>query len=269
MVSNGVDERQPSVGGLLRRWRQRRGLSQLALSTEAEISTRHLSFVETGRSVPSREMVLRLADHLDVPLRERNRLLRAAGYAPVYSQAPLDAPELRGVLDAVRLVLRAHEPYPAVAVDRLWNLVAGNATVPLLTAGVAADLLRPPVNALRLTLHPAGLAPRIANLGQWRAHLLGRLRRQAALTGDADLTALHEELRGYPGGPEPAAEPTGRGEVVVPLRLRHPGGELTFLSTVSTFGTPLDVTVEELAVESFLPADAATAAYLRDASPRS
>lgn len=261
-----MEQRRQPVGGLLRQWRERRRLSQLALAHEAEISPRHLSFVETGRSVPSREMVLRLAEHLDVPLRDRNQLLLAAGYAPVYPQAPLDSPELRRVLDAIRLVLRAHEPWPAVAVDRLWNVVAGNVALPVLTAGVAPHLLRPPVNALRLTLHPDGLAPRIVNLGQWRAHLLGRLRRQAVLTADDAVADLHEELRRYPGGPA-AAEPEipGPGDVVVPLRLRHHGGELRLLSTVSTFGTPLDVTVEELSIETFLPADEATAAGLRAA----
>ncbi|MEU8300175.1 helix-turn-helix transcriptional regulator [Micromonospora sp. NPDC048909] len=262
MEQTVAERRQPPVGRLLKQWRERRRLSQLALAIEAEISARHLSFVETGRSTPSREMVLRLAEHLEVPLRDRNQLLLAAGYAPVFSQAPLDSPELRRVLDAVRTVLRAHEPYPAVAVDRLWNLVAGNATLPLLTAGVADHLLRPPANALRLTLHPDGLAPRIVNLAEWRGHLLGRLRRQLGLTADADLAALHDELRGYPGGTPEVGLP-GPGDVVVPLRLRHDDGELRLLSTVSTFGTPLDVTVQELSIESFFPADEATAAHLR------
>ncbi|MEH0841575.1 helix-turn-helix domain-containing protein [Micromonospora sp. CPCC 205711] len=254
------------VGPLLRQWRQRRRLSQLALAVEAEVSARHLSFVETGRSAPSREMVLRLAEHLDVPLRERNELLLAAGYAPVYPHATLDSPELGPVLDTVRLVLRAHEPYPAVALDRHWNLLAANAALPLLTAGVAAHLLQPPVNALRLSLHPQGLAPRIVNLAQWRAHLLARLRRQAALTGDPVLTALHEELRATPGGGPDTSGAPGPADVVVPLRLRHDGAELRLLSTVSTFGTPLDVTVEELSVESFFPADEATAGHLRRAA---
>ncbi|MFI2711527.1 helix-turn-helix domain-containing protein [Micromonospora sp. NPDC018662] len=254
------------VGGLLREWRGRRGFSQLFLAHAAEISPRHLSFVETGRAAPSREMVLRLAEHLDVPLRDRNQLLLAAGYAPVYPQAALDAPELRRVREAVRLVLRAHEPWPAVAVDRRWRLVDGNAAVPVLTAGVAPHLLRPPVNALRLTLHPDGLAPRVRNLGQWRAHLLVRLRRQAALTADPELAALHEELRGYPGGAGPEPAEPGPGDVVVPLRLRHGDGELRLLSTVSTFGTPLDVTVSELSIETFLPGDEATADALRAAA---
>lgn len=264
-VSGVIEESRPPVGRLLRQWRERRRLSQLELSIGVEISARHLSFVETGRSMPSRDMVLRLAEHLDVPLRDRNHLLLAAGYAPVYSQAPLGSPELRRVLDAVHRVLRAHEPYPAVAVDRRWDLVAGNASVPLLTEGAAAHLLRPPVNALRLTLHPEGMAPRIVNLGEWRAHLLARLRRQVLLTADDGLADLHRELCGYPDGqPEPDAEQPWPGDVVVPLRLRHDAGELRFLSTVSTFGTPLDVTVEELAIESFFPADEATAGYLRD-----
>ncbi|MGR6318492.1 helix-turn-helix transcriptional regulator [Micromonospora soli] len=265
-MGQAVRERGRSVGGLLREWRERRRLSQLALAHEAEISPRHLSFVETGRARPSREMVLRLAEHLNVPLRDRNHLLLAAGYAPAYPQAALDSPELRRVRAAVRLVLRAHEPWPAVAVDRLWRLVDANAAVPVLTAGAAPHLLRPPVNALRLTLHPEGLAPRVVNLGQWRTHVLGRLRRQAALTADADLAALHDELSGYPGGtPGPAPAEPAPGDVVVPLRLRHGGGELHLLSTVSTFGTPLDVTVAELSIETFLPADEATAEALRGA----
>ncbi|MFI7069581.1 MmyB family transcriptional regulator [Micromonospora sediminicola] len=254
------------VGGLLREWRTRRRLSQLALAHEAEISPRHLSFLETGRSAPSRQMVLRLAEHLDVPLRDRDQLLLAAGYAPVYPRRALDSPELSRVRAAVRLVLRAHEPWPAVAVDRRWRLVDGNAAVPVLTAGAAPHLLRPPVNALRLTLHPDGLAPRVLNLGQWRAHLLARLRRQAQLTADPDLTALLDELRGYPGGAEAEPVEPGPGDVVVPLRLRHGDGVLTLLSTVSTFGTPLDVTVEELSIETFLPGDEATAAALRAAA---
>jgi transcriptional regulator with XRE-family HTH domain len=261
-MTGSVRADTPHVGRLLRQWRERRRLSQLALSLDAEISARHLSFVETGRSTPSREMVLRLADHLDVPLRERNHLLLAAGYAPAYSQTPLDSPQLSRVLDAIRTVLAAHEPYPAVAVDRLWNLVAGNAALPVLTAGVAEHLLRPPVNALRLTLHPQGMASRIVNLAEWRGHLLGRLRRHLGLTTDEELVALYRELGDYPGGSSEADLP-GPGDVVVPLRLRHDGGELCLLSTVSTFGTPLDVTVQELSIESFFPADAATAALLR------
>jgi transcriptional regulator with XRE-family HTH domain len=259
-----VEHAAPPVGQLLRRWREHRRLSQMDLALEAAISTRHLSFVETGRSAPSRDMVLRLSEHLELPLRERNQLLLAAGYAPVYSQARLDAPELAEVRAAVRQVLVGHEPYPAAAVDRTWNLVDANSGLAMLTPGVAPELLEPPANAMRLALHPDGLAPRILNLGEWRAHLLARLRRQVAVTADPTLAALLEEVRGYPcDDPEPEVEVPGAGEVVTPLRLRHGDGELTFFSTVTTFGTPLDVTVAELAIESFFPADAATAAALR------
>jgi transcriptional regulator with XRE-family HTH domain len=259
-----VPQAQRPVGHLLRTWRERRRLSQLELSVESDISTRHISFVETGRSVPSREMVLRLAEHLDVPLRDRNQLLLAAGYAPAYPQTPLDAPQLSAVLAAVRQVLLAHEPYPAVAVDGGWDLVERNASVGLLTAGSAPHLLTGRVNALRLTLHPEGMAPRIVNLGEWRGHLLGRLRRQLALTADRGLADLYDELRGYPcDQPEPDVELPGPGDVVVPLRLRHGDRELSFFSTVSTFGTPLDITVAELSIESFFPADGETAAFLR------
>lgn len=252
------------VGELLRQWRERRRLSQLDLSITAGISTRHLSFVETGRSAPSREMVLRLADHLDVPLRERNQLLLSAGFAPVYRETPLDAPELAPVRSAVRQLLTGHEPYPAVVVDRGWRLVEANRSVGLLTARVAPELLEPPVNVLRLSLHPAGMAPRIANLGEWRAHLLARLQRHIAVTADAELTALYQELRDYPcDQAEPAVDIPGPGEVFVPLRFRHDGDVLTFFSTVATFGTPLDITVSELVIESFYPADTATATALR------
>jgi transcriptional regulator with XRE-family HTH domain len=252
------------VGELLRQWRERRRLSQLDLALQTEISTRHLSFVETGRSRPSRDMLLRLAEQLEVPLRERNHLLVAGGYAPVYGQAALDAPELAGVRAALRQVLAGHEPYPAVVVDRSWHLVDANAPVALFLEQVSPELLAPPVNVLRVSLHPEGMAPRILNLGEWRAHLLGRLRRQVALTADRGLAELHEELRAYPcDQPEPEVEVPGPGEVVVPLRLRHGGRELSLLSIMASFGTPLDVTVAELAIESFFPADPETGRILR------
>lgn len=266
MTSTRTDPggRPRAVGELLREWRERRRLSQLELAVQAEISTRHLSFVETGRSTPSRDMVLHLAEELDLPLRERNQLLLAAGYAPVYAQRTLDSPQLAAVRAAVRQVLSAHEPFPAAAVDRSWTLLEANRSVTVLTAGVAAELLRPPVNVLRLSLHPAGLAARITNLGEWRAHQLGRLRRQVAFTADPQLAALYAELRDYPcDQPVPEVEVPGPGDVAVPLRLRHRDRELAFFSTVATFGTPLDVTVAELVIESFFPADAATAAALR------
>jgi transcriptional regulator with XRE-family HTH domain len=260
-----TEVRQPPVGGLLRQWRERRRLSQLELALEAEISTRHLSFVETGRSVPSRDMILRLAEQLDLPLRERNRLLLAAGYAPAYSETPLHSPHMAAVRAAVRQVLAGHEPYPAVVVDRRWNLVEANASVALFTEGVAPELLAPPANALRISLHPRGMAPRIINLGEWRAHLLGRLRHQVTLTADPELTSLYDELRAYPcNQPEPEIELPGPGDIVVPLRILQNGRELAFFSTVATFGTPLDITVADLVIESFFPADTETASTLRN-----
>ena len=257
---------QRPVGELLRAWRERRRLSQLALALDAEISTRHLSFVETGRAQPSREMVLRLAEQLEVPLRERNSLLLAAGYAPVYAESRLDAAPMAPVLAAVRQLLAAHEPYPAIVVDRTWTLVEANASIAVFTAAIRPDLLAPPANVLRASLHPAGMASRIVNLGEWRAHLLGRLRRQIAATADPALAALYNELRAYPcAQPEPEIEMPGPGEIVVPLRIRHGDNELAFLSTVATFGTPLDVTVSELTIEAFYPATPETAAILRAA----
>jgi transcriptional regulator with XRE-family HTH domain len=248
------------VGQLLREWRERRRLSQLELSIQAEISTRHLSFVETGRSRPTPEMILRLTEHLEVPLRERNQLLLAGGYAPAYPQHGLDAPQLASVREALRLVLTGHEPYPALVINRWWELLDANSAVGLLTEGCAAELLEPPVNVLRLSLHPDGLAPRIANLGQWRAHLLEQLHRRTEITGDPRLRELHDELAGYPDGGE---NPRPTGSVVLPLRLRHPSGELSFFSVSATVQTAADVTVDELLIESFYPADDATAVRLR------
>lgn len=245
---------------MLRRWRQRRRLSQLDLSVAADVSTRHLSFLETGRATPSRDMVLHLADHLDVPLRERNALLLAAGYAPVYRESGLDGPGMAPTMEALRGVLNGHEPYPAVLVDRRWNLVDANTAATVLTDGVAPELLEPPINVLRIGLHPGGLAPRIINLREWRAHLLHRLRREADLLGSPELDDLHEELSGYPYG-DPGDDPRPDAavpEVAVRLRLRHGDGELAFISLVSTFGTPVDVTLDELVLETFLPGDEAT-----------
>lgn len=252
------------VGQLLREWRERRRLSQLDLAIQAEISTRHLSFVETGRSKPTSQMILRLSDQLEVPLRERNGLLLAGGYAPVYPEGGLDAPELGAIRETLRQVLSAHQPNPAVVVDRHWNLVDANDTVALFLDGAAAELRAAPINVLRLSLHPNGMAPRIVNLGQWRAHLLGRLRRQAATTADPILAALHDELRAFPcAQPESEVELPGPGDVAVPLRYRHGDAELSFVSITAVFGTPLDITVAELAIESFYPTDAATNTVLR------
>jgi transcriptional regulator with XRE-family HTH domain len=243
------------VGPMIRTWRQRRRLSQMELALDAGVSTRHLSFLETGRSRPSERMVIQLAAQLDVPLRERNHLLLAAGYAPVYGRRNLDEPELAPVKDALDRLLQAHEPFPALVVDRQWELISANAALAPLLEGVAAHLLEPPVNALRVTLHPEGMAPRIENLGEWRAHLLHDLARDAQATADPALATLLQELEEYPG---PPGEP-GAHDVFVPLKI----GGLTFLSTRTTFGTAVDVTVSELAIEAFFPADAATARALR------
>jgi transcriptional regulator with XRE-family HTH domain len=248
------------VGQLLREWRERRRLSQLDLAIQADISARHLSFVETGRSRPTPGMILRLTEQLEIPLRERNVLLLAGGYAPAYPQHGLQAPELGSVRAALRQVLAGHEPYPAVVIDRWWDMLDSNSGIAVLVGGCAPELLEPPVNVLRLSLHPDGMAPRIVNLGQWRAHLLSQLRHRAAALGDQRLSELYDELRKYPGGSDEAHPPEG---VVLPLRYRHGDSELSLFSISAAVATATDVTVEELAVESFYPADAATAAALR------
>lgn len=242
------------VGELLREWRQRRRLSQLDFATDAGVSSRHLSFIETGRALPSREMVLQLAEHLDVPLRDRNVLLVAAGYAPAFSERPLE--DLHAANEAVRLVLKGHEPYPALAIDRHWNLVAHNAAFPPFLAGMPPFLVKAPVNVMRLTLHPEGFSSRIVNLPEWRSHLLERLRRQVSSTGDPVLVELLKEVTAY--GRDEQTKPA-YGGMVVPLRLSTPMGVLSLFSTTMVFGTPQDVTLAELAIESFFPVDAATA----------
>jgi transcriptional regulator with XRE-family HTH domain len=255
----------PAHGGhLLREWRHRRNLSQLDLALGAAVSARHLSFIETGRSRPSREMVLHLAERLDVPLRERNRLLLAAGHAPQFAEHDLADDEMAPVREALHRFLAAHEPYPAIIFDRHWNLVKRNRAVDLLTEGVAPDLLEPPANALRVAFHPRGMAPRIVNFAEFSAHALRRLRRQVAVTGDEELERLHEELAGYPGvdagrGPlEAQASP----EIVQPVQLRRGDRQLTLFSTVAVFGTALDITLAELSIEAFYPADPETARAL-------
>ncbi|MET3665338.1 helix-turn-helix domain-containing protein [Caulobacter sp. 1776] len=250
----------PTIGERLRDWRRKRRLSQLDLALDAEISTRHLSFLETGRATPSRDMVLRLAECLEVPLRERNALMLAAGYAPVFPDRAFDDPSLATVRAAVEAVLHAHMPFPALAIDRRWIMLSSNAALAPLLAGVSPKLLDGPVNVLRVSLHPEGVAPRIANLAEWRGHILSRLRRQLADSGDAELADLIKELSAYPGG---EAHPrAGEGLIAAPLRLNTPDGELSFLSATMTFGSPLDVMVSELAIETFLPVDAATARAL-------
>jgi transcriptional regulator with XRE-family HTH domain len=254
----------PGVGSLLRGWRQQRRLSQLDLANEAAVSARHLSFVETGRSRPSRELVLHLAERLEVPLRERNTLLLAAGYAPSYARTPLEAEEMAPVREALDRILAGHEPFPAIVVDRYSDVVTANASaLAIMSDGVAAHLLEPPANALRITVHPDGLAPRIVNFGEYATHLIDRLRREIATHGDERVVALHDELCTYPGVVGSPSPTDTAGALFVPLVLRTGQGVLTFFSTIATFGTARDVTVAELSVESFFPADEATTAVLR------
>jgi len=264
----GMSRTASQFGPLLREWRQRRHISQLDLALQGNLSSRHLSFLETGRSQPSREMVLNLAEQLEVPLRERNILLTAAGFAPSFPERKLDDPALSVARQAVELVIQGHSPYPALAVDRHWTMVAANdAMAPLLT-GVDPDLLRPPVNVMRVALHPAGLAPRTVNLVEWRTHLLERLRRQVEATADPVLLALLEELRGYPvpHGPRNSRPARDYAGMVLPFELLTEAGVMAFFSTVTVFGTPIDITLSELALECFYPADAATAEILQRAA---
>jgi transcriptional regulator with XRE-family HTH domain len=256
-----------TAGDYLREWRGKRRMSQLELASEAEISTRHLSFLETGRSQASREMLLHLSEQLGIPLRERNVMLVAAGYAPVFEERPLASPEMTAARQAIERVLKGHEPFPALAIDRHWQLVSANAAVAPLLAGLDRGLLKPPVNVLRLSLHPGGLAPRIANLAEWRAHLLMRLRAQIEQTADAVLIDLLAELSKFPATnmlqprmPLPRDETAG---IFVPFQLVTDAGKLTFISTTTVFGTPVDVTLAELALECFFPADDATAQALQ------
>ena len=241
-------------------------MSQLEFALEADVSQRHISFLESGRSRPSRDMVLHLAQRHGMPLRERNVMLLAAGYAPVFPERRLDDPDLEPARQAIDLILTGHEPFPALAVDRHWRLVAANRAVAPLLSGVADPaLLEPPVNVLRLSLHPLGLAPRIANLPEWRAHLLERLRQQIAITGDPALSRLMGDLAAYPV-PEPARKAPAHCDyagIAVPLDLLVGDDRLSLLSATTVFGTPLEVTLSELALESFFPADAATAAILQ------
>src|SRR5215468_10645552 len=262
-VSTARAERsQPiHIGDHLREWRQRRRLSQLDLAGEAEISARHLSFVETGRATPSREMVLKLAERLDVPLRERNVLLVSAGYAPAFPQRPLEEPALKAARGAIDLVLKAHEPNPALAYDRHWNLVSANRMVAPLLEGIPQRLLGQPFNILRLAFHPEALAPRTVNLAEWCGHLLERLHRQCEATADPELIKLYQDLKAYPIPARPGPLPPD--SVAIPFKLRHNGEVLSFFSTTMVFGTPVDITLQELALETFFPADDLTAERMR------
>ncbi|MGP4005752.1 helix-turn-helix domain-containing protein [Streptomyces sp. 4N124] len=248
-----------TIGELLRQWRHRRRLSQLDLALAADVSARHVSLVETGKSNPSADMVLRLAKQLDVPLRERNRLLLAAGFAPRYAERPLDGDALSAARDAVGRVLRAHEPYPALVLDRRWNIAMTNRAVDPFLADVAPELLRPPINMLRLGLDPRGLAPRLVNLDDVRAVLRSRITRQLATAPDAELTALYEELL-VPDSTDTPSRPA-ESDIVIPMIFRFDGRELRLFSTITTFGTPMDITLDEVAIESYYPADPETVAY--------
>lgn len=260
----------PSIGEHLRDWRQRRRRSQMDLALDAEISSRHLSFVETGRARPSRELLLKLADCLKVPTRERNTWLLAAGFAPVYAERPLTHPDLAAARATIELILAGHEPFPALAVDRHWNVVMANRGAEAMMTPADPALLAPPLNILRLSLHPRGMAPKIVNYAQIRAHILHRLQQQIELSGDPALAALREELAAYPPPParsdDAASTAADLGVVAVPLRLDVGGRVLSFISTITIFGTPVDVTLSELAIESFFPADAFTAEAVRSLS---
>nr|WSW65408.1 helix-turn-helix transcriptional regulator [Streptomyces sp. NBC_00995] len=254
------------VGPLLRSWRERRRISQLELALRADSSARHISFIETGRSRPSEEMVLRLAGHLDVPVRERNALLVVAGYAPRFTETALDDPAMGPLREGLERLLRGYDPYPAFVVDGLYTVVAANQGMTRMLDGVAEHLLAPPLNAMRLTLHPDGLAPRIRNLREWRADLLAQMERQIALVRSAELRALYEEVAGYPvpeGTAGEAGAPSSSLPFALPLMVEHGGQVLSFVASIATFNTPMDVTVAELAIETLLPADEGTAAYLR------
>lgn len=271
-TSTGASAVDKGVGPLLRGWREQRRVSQLELALRADSSARHISFVETGRSRPSEEMVLRLAEHLDVPVRDRNALLLAAGYAPRYPETPLDDPALDALREGVERLIQGYEPYPAFVVDATYNVVAANRGIAMLLDTVPEHLLAPPLNAMRLTLHPEGLAPRIRNLREWRGHLLAQMERDIALRRSEPLRALYEEVAAYPYPAEdsPGSEDEsdeGPGETVpyfaLPMQIEHDGRVLSFISSISTFNTPMDVTVAELAIETLLPADPATVKYLQ------
>jgi transcriptional regulator with XRE-family HTH domain len=254
---------QPPFGVVLRRWRERRRMTQMDLALAADASTRHLSYLETGRAQPSREMVMRLGEYLEVPLRERNTLLLAAGFAPAFEERSLS--ELNAARQAIEQVLEAHKPYPAFAVDRYWNIVSSNRVLPQLYVDVAPELLRPPVNSMRLTLHPRGMAPRIVNLAAWRSHLIADLRRQLDARADPGTQALLREIIGYPAAPAavtPEREEEGAERYATPLKIRTEAGVVSFLSTITVFGTPTDVTLSELALEMLFPADAGTVAIV-------
>ncbi|MFC4607012.1 helix-turn-helix domain-containing protein [Streptomyces maoxianensis] len=263
------------AGPLLRGWRERRRISQLELALRADSSARHISFIETGRSRPSEEMILRLAEHLEVPVRERNALLLAAGYAPRYAETSLADPAMGPLREGMERLLQGYEPYPAIVVDGTYTVVAANRGIATLLEGLPEHLLTPPLNAMRITLHPEGLSPRIRNLREWRGHLLAQMERQIALARSEPLRELYDEVAAYPLPESPESTETGAGPedrehppyFALPLQIEHDGRVLSFVSSIATFNTPMDVTVAELAIETFLPADPATAKYLQSLTP--
>ena len=247
-------------------------MSQLELALRADSSARHISFIETGRSRPSEEMILRLAEHLEVPVRERNALLLAAGYAPRYAETSLDDPALGALREGLEQLLHGYEPYPAIIVDGTYTVVAANRGIAILLDGLPEHLLTPPLNAMRITLHPEGLAPKIRNLREWRGHLLAQMERQIALARSTELRELYDEVAAYPVPDPPDTEPPPADAApappfALPLRIEHEGRVLSFVSSISTFNTPMDVTVAELAIETLLPADPATVKYLQSLTP--
>jgi transcriptional regulator with XRE-family HTH domain len=258
-----MDTVELPFGVLLRRWRTSRRMTQSDLAGVAESSTRHLSCLETGRAQPSRDMILKLAEHLEVPLRDQNALLLAAGFAPTFHERPLA--ELASARAAIDRVLQAHQPYPAFAVDRRWNVVLSNAALPQLYEGCSPELLRPPVNAVRLILHPLGVAPRVLNFAEWRAHTVAVLRRQIEARADPVIQALLREITSYPlpAGATAAAATDGAERYAMPLRIATRLGTVSFLNTTTIFGTPTDVTLSELALEMLFPADEDTIGVVR------
>lgn len=261
-VPGSSPDNRVTAGALLRGWRVRHGLSQLGLSVETGVSTRHISRIETGRAHPSRAMILRLSSHLGIPPRDRSRILWAAGYAPAYRQTPLDQPALWPAHDAIDRVLRAHEPFPALVFTTSWRLVSANRPLWWLLEGVPEHLLRPPINMMRVALHPEGVGTRVRNQAAWHHHLRERLRRQVATTGDPSLAELAREIGSYPSPDRHADQRPRPDEMFATLRFHHHGQDLDFVSTLATFGTQLDLTPAELIIESFYPADTRTASAM-------
>ena len=240
---------QPPFGVLLRRWRERRRITQIDLAFAADSSTRHLSCLETGKAQPSREMIVRLARVLEVPLRERNDLMLAAGFAPVFHETKIDG--LSAARSAMDRVLQAHKPYPAFVVDRHWNVVLSNGALPQLYEGCAQALLTQPVNAMRLILHPQGMGPRILNYAAWKTYSLDLMQRQIEANADPVLSSLHSEVAAYriPGQPDGPATFDETDRLATPLRIATRLGVMSFLNTLTIFGTANDVTLSELALE--------------------